>query len=127
MFHLTHLESMPVFFTNSPANTNEYTLSPPREDLAILPLDYPVFKYHYGSSGKLGLVSLGGGRFGSPYEVTAVSLSQQGKYMKRKSRYLGKEKERMGCLLRAERFKEISVFKILSLMYSYPNALISSL
>lgn len=52
MFHLTHLESVAVFVTNTPAKTNEYTLSPAREDFALLSLGYPVFNSHCGSRGK---------------------------------------------------------------------------
>lgn len=66
MFHLTHLESMPVFVINTPAHTNEYTLSPPREDLARLPLGYPVFNSHEASGDKGGMVRLSGGRIDTP-------------------------------------------------------------
>lgn len=94
---------MPVFVTNSPANTSEYTLSPSSEDLACVPLDYPVFKSHYGARGKLRMVRLGGGMIGSPCEVTAVGLSQQGTDNEKEVKIPGERGERMDCLLRAEK------------------------
>lgn len=130
MFHLTHLESMPVFVINTPAHTNEYTLSPPREDLARLPLGYPVFNSHEASGDKGGMVRLSGGRIDTPphppHDMTAGGLSQQGKYMNGRSSSLGKEREGTGCLFVAGRIK-ISVFKIHSLLYRYPNIPILSL